>query len=151
MRCPASACGAENAEARRYCGQCGRTLKTICSRCGFLNSVSDRFCGGCGVEFVTRAGVQTTTERTVRSETARVPAAPPLPPRAPTTPVPAPAPAPALAPTAAPASGGVRAITEGELDSLLGALKPSANENTAPALPHEQIGQADIDRLFEVA
>jgi hypothetical protein len=133
MRCPSSTCGAENADNRRYCGQCGRALRTICGRCGFANCLSDRFCGGCGVEMRLQA------------------AAPPPPPPRPATraaPMPAPAPAPVAAATTA---SGVRTISESELDALLGAVKPSANEAAAPSLPREQIGQDDIDRLFGVA
>jgi hypothetical protein len=137
MRCPGSTCGAENADNRRYCGQCGRALRTICGRCGFANCLSDRFCGGCGVEMRLQA------------------AAPPPPPPRPaarTATMPAPAPAPAPAPVAAATTAsGVRTITESELDALLGAAKPSANEAAAPSLPREQLGQDDIDRLFGAA
>jgi len=46
MKCPR--CEAENEAERRFCGQCGTSLKWPCPACGFVNSPEDRFCGGCG-------------------------------------------------------------------------------------------------------
>ncbi|WP_224246137.1 double zinc ribbon domain-containing protein [Hyalangium gracile] len=45
-------CQAQNANSRRYCGRCGGTLASACSRCSFFNTPSDLFCGGCGQKIV---------------------------------------------------------------------------------------------------
>ncbi len=42
-------CGAENADDRRYCRDCGASLTGACPACGFENEPEARFCGGCGV------------------------------------------------------------------------------------------------------
>ena len=46
MRCPS--CTAENAETRRFCGECGAPLPLPCLACGFENEPTVKFCGGCG-------------------------------------------------------------------------------------------------------
>ncbi len=46
MRCPG--CGAENRDARRFCGACGAPLAAACAGCGFVNEADEKFCGGCG-------------------------------------------------------------------------------------------------------
>lgn len=54
MRC--SNCGAENAEGKKFCGDCGAELENRCERCGTKNPASNRFCGDCGATlFVTSA------------------------------------------------------------------------------------------------
>ncbi|MFO1068367.1 MAG: BREX system ATP-binding domain-containing protein [Geminicoccaceae bacterium] len=46
MRC--SACGTDNEDGRRFCGECGGRLAVPCADCGFANAAEARFCGGCG-------------------------------------------------------------------------------------------------------
>jgi class 3 adenylate cyclase/tetratricopeptide (TPR) repeat protein len=46
MRC--HACGTENEEGRKFCGECGASLSTVCSACGTRNSPGAKFCGECG-------------------------------------------------------------------------------------------------------
>jgi hypothetical protein len=41
-------CSAENAEARKFCRECGSLIVVFCAKCGFANTQQDRFCGGCG-------------------------------------------------------------------------------------------------------
>ncbi len=43
-----SACGGENRQGRRFCGQCGAALSLSCSTCGAANEPEARFCGSCG-------------------------------------------------------------------------------------------------------
>ena len=43
------ACGATNAEGRKFCGQCGAPLSHVCPSCGSPNPPEDRFCGECGI------------------------------------------------------------------------------------------------------
>ena len=45
MRC--SACGWENAEGRRSCGDCGAVLPTVCIFCGARSEPGSRFCESC--------------------------------------------------------------------------------------------------------
>jgi uncharacterized membrane protein YvbJ len=46
MRC--HACGTENEEGRKFCGECGAPLATVCAACGTHNSPGAKFCGECG-------------------------------------------------------------------------------------------------------
>jgi hypothetical protein len=46
MRCPA--CGFENANGFKFCGECGASLKLKCPSCGFANPPGIKFCGECG-------------------------------------------------------------------------------------------------------
>ncbi|MBI3769790.1 MAG: zinc ribbon domain-containing protein [Deltaproteobacteria bacterium] len=46
MRCPS--CDHDNSCERRFCGECGAALATICAACGASNGPSEKFCGGCG-------------------------------------------------------------------------------------------------------
>ncbi len=46
MRC--TACGHENEDDRKFCGQCGTRLAQMCPSCGHANPPADRFCGDCG-------------------------------------------------------------------------------------------------------
>ena len=46
MQCPR--CQTENREGRRFCGECGLPLGSVCEACGFANEESEKFCGGCG-------------------------------------------------------------------------------------------------------
>lgn len=51
-------CGTENAEARRFCAECGAALPRLCPDCGFANEPRAKFCGGCGTPLVSRAAPQ---------------------------------------------------------------------------------------------
>ena len=46
MRC--HACGTENEEGRKFCGECGAPLAVVCAACGSRNSPGAKFCGECG-------------------------------------------------------------------------------------------------------
>ena len=46
MRCPA--CGEENLDGRKFCGECGAQLALVCSECGTANTPGAKFCGECG-------------------------------------------------------------------------------------------------------
>ena len=46
MECPS--CGSPNAEAKRFCGDCGAMLPIRCVACGAENLSGKRFCGDCG-------------------------------------------------------------------------------------------------------
>ena len=48
MTCPH--CGTENADAARFCGECGTALSATieCADCGTANPVGQKFCNGCG-------------------------------------------------------------------------------------------------------
>ncbi|HWQ01725.1 MAG TPA: adenylate/guanylate cyclase domain-containing protein, partial [Gaiellaceae bacterium] len=46
MRCPA--CGEENGEGRKFCGECGAALALVCVECGAANTPGVKFCGECG-------------------------------------------------------------------------------------------------------
>ena len=46
MRC--SACGAENEDGRKFCGECGASLALACPSCGAPNPPTVKFCGECG-------------------------------------------------------------------------------------------------------
>src|SRR5512143_2810499 len=41
-------CGAPNEPGRKFCGQCGTSLRVTCPSCGASNPPTDRFCGECG-------------------------------------------------------------------------------------------------------
>jgi class 3 adenylate cyclase/tetratricopeptide (TPR) repeat protein len=43
-----SACGALNAEGKRFCADCGSALALLCSACGNANPPGKKFCGECG-------------------------------------------------------------------------------------------------------
>ncbi len=46
MRC--SACGTENDQGRKFCGECGVRLAAVCGACGTPNAAGTKFCGECG-------------------------------------------------------------------------------------------------------
>jgi class 3 adenylate cyclase/predicted ATPase len=46
MRC--HACGTENDEGRKFCGECGAPLAVVCAACGTRNAPGAKFCGECG-------------------------------------------------------------------------------------------------------
>ena len=46
IACPS--CGAANAAANRFCGQCARPLSVTCPACKAANPLAARFCGQCG-------------------------------------------------------------------------------------------------------
>jgi class 3 adenylate cyclase/tetratricopeptide (TPR) repeat protein len=43
-----TACGAENPEGKRFCGDCGAALAVRCAGCGADNPPGKKFCGDCG-------------------------------------------------------------------------------------------------------
>ncbi len=47
-RMPCPSCGAQNAEAARFCGSCGGRLTATCPHCGADVPVGLRFCNACG-------------------------------------------------------------------------------------------------------
>ena len=46
MQC--TACGSDNPDSHRFCGQCGAALVRACPACSFANEPGGKFCGGCG-------------------------------------------------------------------------------------------------------
>src|SRR5579862_651301 len=46
MRC--SNCNTENPPGKKFCGDCGAALASICPKCGADNPAGKRFCGDCG-------------------------------------------------------------------------------------------------------
>ena len=46
MNC--STCGSQNAEGKRFCGECGAALAVACKVCGSVNEPGKKFCGECG-------------------------------------------------------------------------------------------------------
>ncbi len=69
MRCPA--CDSENAEAARFCGDCGTPLALTCPNCGATAPGGKRFCQQCGAALGTAASV---TSSSVETSEARAPA-----------------------------------------------------------------------------
>ena len=53
MRC--HACGTENEDGRKFCGECGAPLAVVCAECGTRNSPGAKFCGECGATLGTSA------------------------------------------------------------------------------------------------
>ena len=47
MRC--HACGTQNEDGRKFCGECGAPLTAVCGECGTANPPGTKFCGECGV------------------------------------------------------------------------------------------------------
>ena len=47
MRCPN--CATENEAGRKFCGECGTALATVCASCGTTNPPGTKFCGECGL------------------------------------------------------------------------------------------------------
>lgn len=133
-------CHSPNEQHRRFCGQCGAPLATICSRCGFVNRVVDRFCGGCG------EGLSPDSQAAEwPSARAGQPPPVPMPRQAPASPAAArraPAPTAAAAASPAPARNG-EALSKQDLTEL---LKPPPAP-TAPSLP-QKVSQEDLDNLF---
>ena len=43
-----SKCGSNNLENKRFCGDCGAPLGSLCPKCGADNPLDKRFCGDCG-------------------------------------------------------------------------------------------------------
>ncbi len=46
MRC--SNCGSENADGKKFCGDCGTPLANRCPKCSVVNPSGKSFCGDCG-------------------------------------------------------------------------------------------------------
>src|SRR5438128_804138 len=45
---PCVNCGFENDVGRKFCGECGQPLATICPACSTANAPGTKFCGECG-------------------------------------------------------------------------------------------------------
>jgi class 3 adenylate cyclase/tetratricopeptide (TPR) repeat protein len=54
INCPS--CGAENAAAQKFCGECGTALAAICESCGAANAPGQKFCGECGAPLAVPEG-----------------------------------------------------------------------------------------------
>ncbi len=54
MRC--QACGTQNEEGRKFCGECGLPLTVLCGACGTANAPGAKFCGECGTALAAPAG-----------------------------------------------------------------------------------------------
>ena len=52
-----SNCGGDNAEARKFCGECGAPLARACAACGSANPAAVKFCGECGVSLEAASGL----------------------------------------------------------------------------------------------
>jgi len=50
VRC--SNCGSENADGKKFCGDCGTPLANRCPKCGVVNPSGKSFCGDCGAALV---------------------------------------------------------------------------------------------------
>src|SRR5262245_48286091 len=59
--CPG--CGAENPAGKRFCGDCGTALTTICTSCAGVIEPGKKFCGDCGAP-VDAAAAATSETRT---------------------------------------------------------------------------------------
>ena len=53
MTCPA--CGHENPEGQKFCGECGTPLARTCPSCGTSNAPTLKFCGECGTALAVQA------------------------------------------------------------------------------------------------
>ena len=51
--CPA--CGSENPEGAKFCGNCGAALAATCPACGNRNAPGTKFCTECGTSLATAA------------------------------------------------------------------------------------------------
>src|SRR5713226_479503 len=57
MRC--NACGFDNPQGMRFCGQCAAPLPQPCPKCGTENPAGFRFCGGCAAPLAEPAAERT--------------------------------------------------------------------------------------------
>jgi class 3 adenylate cyclase/tetratricopeptide (TPR) repeat protein len=57
VRCPS--CGADNADHRKFCGECGAGLQAPCPTCGAPTDPGTRFCGECGAPLGQAAALPT--------------------------------------------------------------------------------------------
>jgi hypothetical protein len=57
-----AACGYENREGRKFCGQCGAALGMTCPACGTTNAPGERFCGECGASLVPGSAISSSPE-----------------------------------------------------------------------------------------
>ncbi len=78
MSCPA--CGRQNPEGMKFCGECGTRLASGCPACGFQNPPGMKFCGECGTLLAASAADATAAGRpsvgSVAAPQAEPPAAP---------------------------------------------------------------------------
>jgi class 3 adenylate cyclase/tetratricopeptide (TPR) repeat protein len=49
------ACGHQNAEGQKFCGECGTPLQASCPSCGHVNAPGQKFCGECGTALTATA------------------------------------------------------------------------------------------------
>src|SRR5579864_476013 len=61
MRC--NACGLDNPQGMRFCGQCAAPLPQRCPKCGTENPAGFRFCGGCAAPLPEPAAERTINAR----------------------------------------------------------------------------------------
>src|SRR5258706_9404268 len=59
MRCPN--CSTENEAGRKFCGECGTALATVCASCGLPNPPGTKFCGECGAPLSAAGSVRIAT------------------------------------------------------------------------------------------
>ena len=59
MNCPE--CGTPNEAGRKFCGECGMKLATVCASCGTANAPGTRFCGECGSQLAGASGAASST------------------------------------------------------------------------------------------
>jgi class 3 adenylate cyclase len=69
MRC--NACGLDNPQGMRFCGQCAAPLPQRCPKCGTENPAGFRFCGGCAAPL---GSAEPAAERTVSAKEPALPA-----------------------------------------------------------------------------
>src|SRR5216684_2214424 len=58
-----NACGFDNPQGMRFCGQCAAPMPQRCPKCGTENPVGFRFCGGCAAPLAEPAAERTISER----------------------------------------------------------------------------------------
>ncbi len=69
MQCPD--CHTENESQRRFCAECGASLKFVCLECEYVNRADAKFCGGCGTR--TKPGEATRLRESLQEPTGDTP------------------------------------------------------------------------------
>ncbi len=142
-------CSRENDDRRRYCGDCGSSLRQVCGGCAFANEARDHYCGGCGAELVAAAHAPRAA-RPMARPIAPAPIAPaPLPAPVAVAPAPEPRPQepaePAVSSKTPRISQEIEVVDAAEIAQLLEDADEPENE---VALPQGRVTQDDLDRLF---